>query len=295
MKKVGSFFFALVPSLLVFGIQLLVTCFMTGISFLTEFSWYSATSSADYYAIADNLETLWTTTRFNTYLMVIYAVMSIAIFGLWYYMKYDGCYLPKIQTTFHPVSLVGILMLVPGMQYLSTYIVSFTATLFPDWLKAYEELLETAGLDGSSLTLGMFLYSVILAPFSEELIFRGVTMRQAKKAFPFWAANLMQAILFGIFHMNMIQGIYAFCLGLILGYVCEKGGSIYYSILLHILFNFWGTMISQFLTIGDSTFAILFWFLFAVVMTVGGLFVFHLGLGKRKSDTHTIAANYQYQ
>lgn len=294
MKKVGSFFFTLIPFLLVFGIQLLVTCFMTGISFLTEFAWYSVTNPISYDKIINNLTTLWTSTSFNTSLMIIYAVISIAIFAPWYYMKYDGCYLPKIQTTFHPVSLIGILMLVPGMQYLSTYIVSFTATLFPDWLKTYEDLLKTAGLD-SNLSLGMFLYSVILAPLCEELIFRGVTMRQAKKAIPFWAANLMQAILFGAFHMNMIQGIYAFCLGLILGYVCEKGGSIYYSILLHMLFNFWGTVISQFVTIENSTFAVLFWFLFAIVMTAGGLFIFHFGLDKRKSDSQTIDANYQYQ
>lgn len=280
MKKLGSFFFALIPFLLVFGIQMLVTCFMMGISFLTELAWYSSTNPINYNKMLHNLTTLWASTPFNTGLMIIYAVISIAIFALWYYMKYDGCYLPQIQTTFHPVSLIGIVMLVPGMQYLSTYIVSFTATLFPDWLKTYEDLLKNAGLD-SSLTLGMFLYSIILAPICEELIFRGVTMRQARKAIPFWAANLMQAILFGVFHMNMIQGIYAFCLGLILGYVCEMGGSIYYSILLHMLFNFWGTVISQFLTIGQSTFAILFWFLFAIIMTAGGLFVFRIGLRKR--------------
>lgn len=32
----------------------------------------------------------------------------------------------------------------------------------------------------------------------------------------------MQAVLFGIFHMNWIQGIYAFVLGLVLGWICEK-------------------------------------------------------------------------
>ena len=52
--------------------------------------------------------------------------------------------------------------------------------------------------------------------------------------------------------MNMIQGIYAFCLGLVLGYVCNRGGSIYYSLLLHMLFNFWGTVLSGLIPFGDS-------------------------------------------
>ena len=167
-------------------------------------------------------------------------------------------------------------MLVPGMQYLSTYIVNFTAILFPDWLRAYEELIESAGLDGT-VTFLMFCYSVLLAPVCEELIFRGVTLRQAKKCLPFWAANLWQAFLFGAFHMNMMQGIYAFSLALILGYVCEKSNSIYNPILLHMLFNFWGTVLYRFFTIGDSSFSIIFWFIFGLAMTVGGLAVFRKG------------------
>lgn len=279
MKKVGQFFFTFLPLLLTIGIQFLIAFFAMGISWLIEQIWYTSTQTADIYCILDDLSYFWTSNRFNTYVMVCYAVINIAVFGLWYYIKYDGCYLPKPRAVFHPLSILGILFLVPGMQYLSTYIVSFTASLFPHWLEVYEEMLETAGLD-DRITVGMFLYSVLLGPIAEELIFRGVTMRQAKKCFPFWAANLMQAVLFGIFHMNMIQGIYAFCLGLILGYICEKSGSIYNSILLHMLFNFWGTVISQFLTIGDSLFAFLFWFLFAITMTTVGLVVFTVGTKK---------------
>lgn len=81
--------------------------------------------------------------------------------------------------------------------------------------------METAGLD-SDIGLFMFIYAVILGPVCEELVFRGVTMRLVRRALPFWAANLMQAVLFGIFHMNWIQGIYAFVLGLVLGWICEK-------------------------------------------------------------------------
>jgi hypothetical protein len=40
---------------------------------------------------------------------------------------------------------------------------------------------------------------------------------------PFWVANILQAVLFGIYHMNPLQGIYAFFIGLFLGYVCHKG------------------------------------------------------------------------
>ena len=276
MKKIGQFFFTFLPFLLALGLQFLVMFFMMGISGLTEFASSSHANSEGFVQSIDRLTELWSALPFNTCIMIFFSLSCTVVFGLWYYMRYDGNYLPRLKSTFHPLTFLGILMLVPGLQYLSTYIVSFVSMLFPSWLDAYMKLMESAGMD-APLTVEMFLYSVLLAPVSEELIFRGVTMRQAKKYFSFWAANLFQAILFGIFHMNMIQGIYAFCLGLFLGYTCEKGKSIYHSILFHMLFNFWGTVLSGCFTIEETTFSILFWFFFAISMSFGGLAVFRAG------------------
>lgn len=276
MKKAGQFFFTFIPLILVTAMQYIAVFFALGVSGLIRIIWYTTTDTGDFLDFYNDVFSIFMTQDFSTWIMIIYAMLSIVIFGLWYYIKYNGNYLPKPKSVFHPLSVIGVIMLVPGSQYLCTYIVSFTASLFPHSLDAYESLIESAGLD-NSVTVAMFLYSVILAPFSEELIFRGVTMHQAKKCMPFWLANLIQALLFGIFHMNLIQGVYAFCLGLILGYICEKSGSIYNAILLHLLFNFWGTIISQYLSIGDSIFSFLFWFIFGLVMTAGGIFVFRLG------------------
>lgn len=287
MKRAGNFFFSFVPLLLVTGIQYLTVFFAMGFSALLEVSWYTFSDTAEIFSVFEDLSNYWLTQRFNTYLMVVYSTITIVVFGLWYYIKYDGHYLPAPRTIAHPVSILGIVLLVPGTQFLSSYIVSFVAMLFPSWLEAYEELLETAGLD-ERITVGMFIYSVLLAPFCEELVFRGVTLRQAKKALPFWAANLLQAFLFGVFHGNMMQGIYAFCLGILLGYICEKSGSIYNSILLHMLFNFWGTVISEFLDYGNTVFSFLFWMMFGIAMTVAGILVFNLGVKKYRARTYPV-------
>ena len=263
MKKLKQFLFIFVPLLLVIAIQFLATYFAMGLSLLIESGWYSVTGSAGFLDIVDDAFSLWSSQRFNTGVLLIYNAMSIAVFGLWYYCRYGGNYRPVLRQTFHPAAIAGIVMLMPGTQYLTTYIMSFVASLFPHWMDAYESLLETAGLD-DQISILMVICSVIFAPFCEELVFRGVTMHQAKKCLPFWAANLLQALLFGIFHMNMIQGIYAFCLGLVLGYVCNRGGSIYYSLLLHMLFNFWGTVLSGLIPFGDTTFSLIFWFLFGI-------------------------------
>jgi membrane protease YdiL (CAAX protease family) len=54
---------------------------------------------------------------------------------------------------------------------------------------------------------------------------------------PFMAANILQAVLFGVYHMYWIQGVYAFALGLILGFTAEYFHSIWAAILLHAFVN----------------------------------------------------------
>ena len=78
---------------------------------------------------------------------------------------------------------------------------------------------------------------LFIGPASEELIFRGAVMDRLKIAFPFWLANALQAALFGLYHMNVVQGIYAFLLGMVLGLVGDVTGSIFATILTHIIFN----------------------------------------------------------
>ena len=232
MKKVGYFFYTFVPLLAVEAIQTIALFFMMGMGVFGQgFVGKLAFPSAN---VSDRLEKTFTSVNFNMMIMVIYALITIAIFGMWYYARYEGNFLPSPKKTFNPMMIVAIVILVPGTQFAANFIANLTGYIRPDWLQQYNELFETSGI--TDTTFVTVLYSVILAPICEELIFRGVTMRCARKALPFALANLMQAALFGLFHLNWIQGIYAFALGIVLGYVCERGGSIYYSMGLHLLF-----------------------------------------------------------
>lgn len=190
------------------------------------------------------LTKIWANMDFNTIIMISFSLSCMVIFGLWYYKSCGGDLKPNFKKTFHPLQVAGIICLVPGTQFMSSILVGLISSVFPSWLEAYENLMETAGLT-NNISIAMLLYSVFLAPISEELIFRGVTLRIAQRAFPFWIANMIQALLFGFFHMNMLQGCYAFALGLFLGYICEYGGTIYHVFLFHFLFNLWGTTASE--------------------------------------------------
>lgn len=93
--------------------------------------------------------------------------------------------------------------------------------------------LEAATMQQS--TLSMFLYGSIAAPIAEELLFRGFVQRSLQpfgKKFAIFGA----ALLFGVFHGNLIQTPYAFLVGLVLGYVTAEY-SIWWAIALHMINN----------------------------------------------------------
>lgn len=95
------------------------------------------------------------------------------------------------------------------------------------------EAMESAG--GSMNSLSMFLYVSLGAPISEELLFRGLILRSMEpygKKFAIFGS----ALLFGLYHANLIQIPFAFAVGLILGYVTVEY-NIGWAIVLHMFNN----------------------------------------------------------
>ena len=88
---------------------------------------------------------------------------------------------------------------------------SLLTAVFPQAFQNYTKLMSNFESGNMILTLG---YAVLIGPVSEEMIFRGAIFDRVYTVFPFWKANIIQAVLFGVYHMNIVQGLYAFCLGI---------------------------------------------------------------------------------
>lgn len=85
----------------------------------------------------------------------------------------------------------------------------------------------------------------IVIPTVEELLFRGLIYQRARGIFSFPIALLLSSAIFGLFHGNVVQGIYAFVLGIIFGYAYEKFKSIWAPIILHVCANCLSVVISE--------------------------------------------------
>ena len=77
----------------------------------------------------------------------------------------------------------------------------------------------------------------LLAPAAEELIFRGVVFPRLRGAYRGLMPAVFSAVLFGAYHGNLAQGLYAFFLGLLFAFGYEKTGWFSAALLMHIFAN----------------------------------------------------------
>lgn len=167
-------------------------------------------------------------------LMFIVYIGYLVMFGLWFWLMFCR----KKQTgdwrqVLKPQRLIGIVCCGIAMQITLSMALTVILPLMPKIFESYSAVMNALG----SESVWMILCVCILAPIGEELIFRGLTLRIMKKAVPIWVVIIVQAFLFGLYHMNLVQGVYAFLLGLLFGYVAYRYGSVVPGILLHMAVN----------------------------------------------------------
>lgn len=82
-----------------------------------------------------------------------------------------------------------------------------------------------------------FVTLVVIAPIAEEILFRGYLFGKLKKHVPIWAAILITSFLFAIAHGAWNVGIDVFVLSIVLCLLRVISGSLWPSILLHMIKN----------------------------------------------------------
>ena len=99
-------------------------------------------------------------------------------------------------------------------------------------------------INSSDIWLNLILISII-GPIFEEIFFRKLLVDRTIK-YGARVSIILSAVIFGFFHGNLSQFFYAFLLGGFFAYVYIKTGKIIYTILLHIIVNLMGSVVSLF-------------------------------------------------
>ncbi len=86
----------------------------------------------------------------------------------------------------------------------------------------------------------------VAAPMVEEFLFRGLFYKRIAKMINKKAAVFLSALFFGIYHFNVVQGIYAFLIGILLVYLYEKFQTLKAPILFHMAANLTSVLFTEF-------------------------------------------------
>lgn len=123
----------------------------------------------------------------------------------------------------------------------SLLLAGFLASLADQFLPGFDlDQAQDIGFSGLSQPVeyvAAFVALVVIAPVAEELLFRGYIYSRFKKYLPTWLAVMLVSVLFGAAHLQLNVAIATSALSIFLVLARELTGSIWASIMIHMLKN----------------------------------------------------------
>ncbi|NDV57692.1 CPBP family intramembrane glutamic endopeptidase [Bacteroides sp. 519] len=140
-------------------------------------------------------------------------------------------YISKEKVTWSPISVIYLIL---------TAVICLASITLLDFVLSYMQWLPNILEETfSTLQAGWLgiLCIAILGPILEELLFRGAITKVLLQKYNPTKAIILSALIFGIIHINPIQVVSAFLMGLLLGWIYYKTASLIPCILIHIINN----------------------------------------------------------
>lgn len=236
----GKLFGGIVLSLIIMGLFLGVQFVVAFVSMIILAVQYAVESPGNVNYVTQMLMRSIQEPDFLTNLTVIATAISAVIAVFFYWLLWGRKKTEADKQYFREKVLKGknflmICVATVGLYFLAILISNIIEIVSPDTMKKYNEMMDMAL--GGNLLMAMFA-TIILAPISEECIMRGMIFQNLQKYFSVPMAIAIQAVIFGIFHMNWVQGLYVLPVGAALGFVAAKSKSVLPCIYMHMFYNF---------------------------------------------------------
>jgi membrane protease YdiL (CAAX protease family) len=120
-------------------------------------------------------------------------------------------------------------------------------------------IIEITGLDKifdtnqqvvNDLTSGNILIQILgtalIIPIVEEICFRGLVYNRIKKSYGVPLAIIFSSVIFGVSHLNVLQGIYTAVIGLVFAAVYHKYCTVIAPMIVHIAINSFSVFLANF-------------------------------------------------
>ena len=235
-----------------------------------------------------------------------YSIVTIAIFTLAKWTPFSREFMKsRPWVLIYWSIIIGLGMIIP-LQFVEELLpVDMTEDILVDQFKMI------FGNSWGYLAIGL------LAPISEELVFRGAIQKAAIKFFnenfsaattltneattlrqnmPHWLGIIFTAVLFAIMHGNPAQMPHAFLAGLLLGWMCYRTGSIIPGVVVHwvnntlayVMYSMYPQTYDMTLAdmFGNSAMRIALAIIFSLMLFVPAVYQFHVNTrGKQRVES----------
>ena len=159
-------------------------------------------------------------------------ILAVPVIYAWY-MKADFKKLFSLRVPGIKYIPAGICIWI-GIWLVEQVVLLLLAEWFPALLETSENL-NLVILDSGFVSA--FLVVGICPAIAEEFAFRGFLFGTLKEKWNPWIAIVISAVLFGAYHMNMLQFIGGFMMGIGIAYVAFRSGSIWVGCMMHFINN----------------------------------------------------------
>lgn len=203
-------------------------------------------------------------------LNIVPMILTVAIIALYYYKYSDDNMMATYRLNTFCIShftyciFLGLLLLV--------FIVGYTGLIE---LMAYKSLVKKsldAILEVDLFAIQILLFSLII-PAYEEFLFRGVIQKLLRQKLPATIAVICQALMYSLYHLNVIELIPALALGLVTGFIVYYTNSLWSGIITHAVNNLLMIVLGNIITSASTVYND---FIFFIMMVVSGVAIIYM-------------------
>ena len=184
--------------------------------------------------LEDLVEPTITQTLLLTSLEAIALILGVYLFGIRRRnYKWDAVGIKSTTWSWVLISITVTLILIPVVSLVTLLILFLSGQpmenpqldfLLPEGLSAIDAII-------------MLLLAGIVAPFGEELLFRGVLYTFLRERWGIWLGVIVSSLIFGVIHGNLAVGLTGFLLGIVAALVFEYSKSLWTAVIVHAINN----------------------------------------------------------
>lgn len=135
------------------------------------------------------------------------------------------------RNTFGPREVLLIVVMVIGISSILNLLMAMLPIHDEAYNSVAEEMFAETGIVTQLVVIG------VIAPIAEEIIFRGLVFRRLRDYVGFMWAAVASSLMFGIYHGNVTQAIFAFIMGMLFAAIYEHYGTMWATIAAHMANN----------------------------------------------------------